>query len=219
MSLTLFIEGETSALRPYSTEHDIKRRRLTFSPIARSATASSISNDNDCAGAGAELTVGDLFFKPLYLIGEWQEPGSKTKRLTVVLILPSGVNKSDFTLQVLEGGQSLELTVQWPMPLVDLDMLHQKWLRQPTDDNNCRFTMFHPKVLALEDALKKKRNRAADSVVSTARIILPFPVQTHVESKTNLGFKESGTKLVYVDLKAMAENYAVANDQDDFEEY
>jgi len=143
----------------------------------------------------------------------------KTKRLTIALVLPSGVNKSDFTLQVLEGGVLLQLTVKWPEPLVDLNLLHQKWLRPVEKDDNTLFTMFHPKVLALEDALKKKRMRATDDVISTAKIILPFPVQTHVESKTNLGFKESGTKLVYIELKAMAENYAVANDNDEFEEY
>jgi len=67
--------------------------------------------------------------------------------------------------------------------------------------------------------LNKKRQRAADDVVSTAEIILPFLVQTHIESKTNLGFKESGTKLVYIDLKAMAENYAIAQDEDEFEQF
>jgi len=46
-----------------------------------------------------------------------------------------------------------------------------------------------------------------------------FRVQTHIESKTNLGFKDSGTKLVYVDLKAMAEKYAVVNDDEEFEEF
>ena len=70
------------------------------------------------------------------------------------------------------------------------------------------FTMFHPAVLSLEDALKEKRERASDSVVSTARIPLPFPLQTHIEGKTNLFFKQSGTKLVYVELKATAESYS-----------
>lgn len=108
---------------------------------------------------------------------------------------------------------------QWPTPLVDLEILRQKWLRPVENEKDTVFTMFHPKVLALEDALKEKRQRAADDVISTARIILPFPVQTHIESKTNLALIESGTKLVYIELKAIAENYAIANDNDEFEEY
>lgn len=109
--------------------------------------------------------------------------------------------------------------MQWPSPLVDSELLHQKWLLSAEEDNNTLFTMFHPKVLALEDTLKKKRKRATDDVTSTAKIPVPFPVQTHIESKTNLGFEESSTKLVYIELKAMAENYAVANDNDEFEEF
>jgi len=195
----------------------VKRRKLLFSPTPRSASSSSgTDTGND---AGIELIVKDSYFKPLYIIGEWEEPETKTKRLTVALVLPSGVNRSDFTLQVLEDGLSLQLTVQWPAPLVNLKLLHQKWLRPVEKDSDPLFTMFHPKVLALEDALKKKRLRATDDVISTAKIPLPFPVQTHIESKTNLGFKESGTKLVYIELKAMAETYAVANDNQEFELY
>lgn len=212
-----FIDNDVSAIIPFSSEPDLKRKRTTCSPAARSASSSS--NDSENGDPGVELTVKDSFFKPLYIIGEREEPSTRTKRLTVVLVLPSGVNRSDFTLQVLEGGMSLQLTVKWPNPLVDLQLLHQKWLKPVESDQTTVFTMFHPKVLSLENALKKKRQRAADDVVSTARILLPFPVQTHIESKTNLGFKESGTKLVYIEPKAMAENYAVANDNDEFEEY
>jgi len=213
------VQVETSKLRPHSSEHDMKKRRISYSTAANSISTNGYSDDVEPVGAGAELTIGESFFKPLYIVGEWEEPGTKTKRLTLALVLPSGVNKSDFTLQVLEGGLTLELTVQWPAPLIDLNLLHQKWLREAKKDEDCPFTMFHPKVLSLEDALKKKRKRAADSVTSTARILLPFAVQTHIESKTNLAFKDSGTKLVYVDLKAMAETYAVVKDNDEFQEF
>jgi len=190
---------------------------LTFTTGEPSSSSNSDANNN--TEHGAELIVKDSVFKPLYLIGEWEEPGTKTKRLTVAIVLPSGVNKSDFTIQVLDAGLLLQLTVKWPVPLVDLELLHQKWLRPVDKESVQPFTMYHPKVLAFENALKTKRQRAADDVVSTAKIILPFAVQTHIESKTNLGFKDSGTKVVYIELKAMAENYAVANDNADFEEY
>lgn len=79
--------------------------------------------------------------------------------------------------------------------------------------------MLHPSVLRPEDALKKRRERASDDVVSTARILLPFQVQTHIEGKSNLFFKDSSTKVVYVELKAMAESYFVTNDNQEFEEF
>lgn len=51
------------------------------------------------------------------------------------------------------------------------------------------FTIYHPDVLALKGALKSKRDRASDSVISVARIPLLFAVQTHFEEKANLFFK------------------------------
>jgi len=103
---------------------------LTFTTGEPSSSSNSDANNN--TEHGAELIVKDSVFKPLYLIGEWEEPGTKTKRLTVAIVLPSGVNKSDFTIQVLDAGLLLQLTVKWPVPLVDLELLHQKWLR-PVD--------------------------------------------------------------------------------------
>ncbi len=62
-----------------------------------------------------------------------------------------------------------------------------------------------------------KRARASDEVKSTAQIPLPFQVQTRIDAKYNLGWKGSDARVVYVDLKAMAEDYAVTNDIDEFE--
>jgi len=102
----------------FSSEPDVKRKKLMISlPQNR--------------------TLKDSIFKPLYIIGEWEEPGKKTKRLTIAIVLPSGVNRSDFTLQILEGGMSLQISVKWPSPLVDLELLHQKWLK----DQATVFTM------------------------------------------------------------------------------
>lgn len=47
---------------------------------------------------------------------------------------------------------------------------------------------------------------------------LPFAVQTHIEANSNIFVKESDVKNISVELKAMAESYAVVND-DDFEEF
>lgn len=198
----------------------MKRRRLSVPAgpaIETEDENESLVHDGD----GAELTIGEAFFKPLNIVGVWEEPGTKTKRISVVIVLPSGVNKHDFSLSVPDSGRMLELRVTWPDPLVNLRELHQKWLR-PLDASSSLsepFTMFHPKVLALEDALKKKREHANDIVSSTARIPLPFAVQTHIEAKSNLFFKSTGTKILYVELKAMAESYGVTYDKDDFEEF
>lgn len=45
------------------------------------------------------------------------------------------------------------------------------------------------------------------------RITLPFSVQTHIEQKFNLGWEESSALTVYVEFKAVVEDYAVVNDE------
>lgn len=95
---------------------------------------------------------------------------TKPKRINVVATLPSGVNKIDFTIRVLEGGMSLELKVIWPTPMIDLWMPHQKWLRPSETEETPSFTMYHPALLELYSALKKRRERASNDVVLAAPI-------------------------------------------------
>lgn len=35
-----------------------------------------------------DITMGEKMFRQLHLVGEWKEPGNKTKSLTVVRLLP-----------------------------------------------------------------------------------------------------------------------------------
>lgn len=152
-------------------------------------------------------------FHPLHLISIWQEPSTTAKRITVSIILPSGVNAGDFTIRIIEDGDVLELTVDWPKPLVDISFMHKKWLQ----DYASNFTDFHPKFLGFEASLRKLRENLSDKVVSVARIGLPFSVQSHIESKHNIGFRDDTSRLVYVDLKAVEEKYAIVNDVSEFE--
>ena len=202
-----------------NTEIDVKRRRLSYSAENQELSDTSVPEGYEVENEGKVLLAPETCFEPLTLVGEWEEPVTKTKRITVVLDLPSGVNKNDFTLRVLQGGMILELSATWPSPMLDLELLHQKWLTKPNNDQSLPFTMYHPAALSLEDALKKKRARANDSVGSTTHIQLPFAVQTQILEKSNLYFKDSTTKVVYVEFKAIEEAYAIVNDNDDFEEF
>ena len=65
--------------------------------------------------------------------------------------------------------------------------------------------------------MKRLRKRTIDYIESSAHILLPFAVQSHILSKHNLGWRDNGTKMVYVDLRAAVEQYAVVNDDNEFE--
>ncbi len=154
----------------------------------------------------------------VYFIRACEEP-VKRQKITVVIDLQYEVSRSDFTTRVLEGGIVLELAVTWPIPMVDLEAFHRKWVLLSDSQSSPTFTMHQPEVLALENALKRKYDRADDNASSTARINFTFPVQTQIESKTNLLFNISGTKRVFVELKELTETYAVVKDKDEFEEF
>ena len=93
--------------------------------------------------------------------------------------------------------------------------MHKKWLNRASTD---RFEPYHPKYLGFEKALEKLRKSSSDHVKSVARIPLPHPVLSHIEKKYNLRWKGDSTRMLYVDLKANIEDYAVANDTESFEE-
>ena len=154
----------------------------------------------------------------LYLIVTWEEPVTKTERITAVTDLPSGVTKNDFTLRVMEDGMALEIIVMWPNPMINLEVLHQKWLQLSQEDSTRTFSMYHPTVLGLEDDLKRRTARENSKVISIVYIPLPFPVQTQTDEKSDLHFKASGAKIAYVELKGLAESYAIVNDEEEFEE-
>ncbi len=72
------------------------------------------------------------------------------------MILPSVVETGDFSLCISPCGMSLEITVVWPVPLVDLTVMHKKWLRP---ESGSGFQVFHPKFTGFEQALKKNKGK------------------------------------------------------------
>ena len=73
------------------------------------------------------------------------------------------------------------------------------------------------KFLGFEKSLKRLREHSEQAVSSLARTSLPFPVQSHIMQKCNMAWSDSAALIVYVDLKAFLEDYALANDTDSFQ--
>lgn len=69
----------------------------------------------------------------------------------------------------------------------------------------------------LENAKRGMRARATERVLSISRMPLPIQVQTNIEEKLSLPFQKSETKMLYVDLKAIAEPSAIVEDNEKFE--
>ena len=143
----------------------------------------------------------------------WQEPGTTTKRITVAIILPSGVGSGDFRVRIIESGDVLEMVIYWLKPLTDIHYMHKKWL----SDQDSSFSDFHPKFLGFESALRDMREDTYSKVSSTARIGLPFTVQSHIVSISNICFSNDGSNMTYIDLRAIVEEYATLKNTNSFE--
>lgn len=158
--------------------------------------------------------MGELSLKPLYLTSVWAKPGATARRASLAVLLPSGVGAGDFTVRVVDDGEFAEFTALWPAALMTLEVLHKKWLGKRGGEG---FEEHHTKRVGLENALNKLRSWSSHAVEPAARIPLPFPVQTHIVEKHNLAWKDSTSKIAYLDLKAFEDEYAVAHDAGSFQ--
>lgn len=63
---------------------------------------------------------------------------------------------------------------------------------------------------------KSLREQAPDGVESTLNIPLLFSVETHVEERCNVGWKDCTAKDLYLGLRATVENYAAMRGSGEF---
>lgn len=133
--------------------------------------------------------------------------------MTVAIVLPSGVDRN-FTVRVSPDGHNLLLSVTWPSPIVDLKMLHRKWISSNGDDH---LEMYHPKFIDFEHFFKKFRVVNIDTIESTAVIKLLFQVQTHISDKFSLWWDDSSSKVIYVELRGQVNWYNFNSRNEDFE--
>ena len=175
------------------------------------STVSESSSDSFEAAGSSTTELSS--FNPIYLLSQWTEPSTTTRRLSVASLLPSGVSPGKFRVRVMPGGRVLELVVEWPAPLTDLRLLHKKWIAPLTADD--RIETYHPKFLGFEAALKSHPENLKDKVESPANIALQISVQTHIEQRINLGWFDQTARVIYIDLKANEDNYGLIMPHDD----
>lgn len=137
---------------------------------------SNNAEDNNPSSAIARRLLSvppSLLVCPLFLTAFRFEPVTKTKMVSVAIVLPPDVGAVEFSLRVMEGARELQLTIQWPTALINLQMLHKKWIESLGPN---RMEEYYPTILGFEGLLKKFRNQNNHYVESSARFPLPFPV-------------------------------------------
>ncbi len=106
-------------------------------------------DDMQCDGGDVEEEEDkeeDPFsFKPIFSMGQWEDIVNEDKRVSIAILLPSGVGgeEKNHDLRVSEDGNHLIVSVLWPQALVDVEMLHKSWLDgTPTGELSLRIQSF-----------------------------------------------------------------------------
>lgn len=102
------------------------------------------------------------------------------------------------------------MSIKWPDVLTDMSMLHKKWLL------NNELSDVHPKILGFETALKGLRANCNENVLSYGRIGLPFTVEPNF-LQHNIGWRDNSSRVLYVDLRALVDDYGDQNESTDFD--
>lgn len=112
----------------------------------------------------------------------------------VAVSVPGGAQNVRF--EVSNNGSSVIVKYEWPKTLYTMDDLFKKEIDAK------RIPLFHPKVLAMEDGLRKCRERIDVVPEAAIRINLPIKVPNQSVAGTNKSgiARDDGTKIVMVEL-------------------
>ncbi len=149
-------------------------------------------------------------------VTEWEDPEALEIVISVVFVLPSGVQS--FVVSVQNGSEYLCIDGEWPPFLSEMKPLHSKWLKGSSaparslyDRSVTSIEAYHPRILNAMKSLKTKRARVNDKIRSVARIPLPNTASAQISSENHMEYEDSpGAKVVYVALKvAQSTDYNV----------
>lgn len=99
-------------------------------------------------------------------------------------------------------------------PLCVIYYLNRKWLLS-TGSN--WIENYHPKLIGFEIFLKNYRSHYIDNIESTARIVQHFHVQSHIVAKYSLGWTNSSSPVVHMELRENGEHYGAAHKDSSFD--
>lgn len=179
-------------------------------------------SDNDCddtnvepteqISKGAEVIMSDLQFKPIYSIGAWQEPDENDNRyVSVAILMFTGQDKTtSFSVNVVDG-EYLEYSIAWPRPLCDTNLLHRKWI-SGEGRNTRKLEYYHPMIRCFLPFISRIRGNR-EKMVTTARIPLPFPVETNVDQHL-LKFPNTSARILYCMMRAPANKKRDTEEED-----
>lgn len=179
------------------------------------------SDDLESDGEDVENDAQDVpkstnSWSPINLVSQWMDPLTTRMCLSAAILLPSGVGgrDHDYKVRVVDRGTALLVSIRWPTPITNVPLLHQLWMNTSRRD---RMTSFHPKLGGFEMALRQLRSTMEDEVWVSARIVLPFAVETELVI-TPLFWRDLEVRLIYLDARAAQDEYTTTTRRSAFME-
>lgn len=205
-------------LNRMSTNDRMKRGKIsndTFAGIDN-CESSDVHDDNDGAAEEDNVIDSSYVFKPLFTMGVWEDIGSEDKRISIAILLPSGIGerKKDHDIRVSDDGLFLQISVVWPPALTDVEMLHRKW---SADDQG--LGQLALRTQAFKRFLKTLRTTKNDAIQSSYNISLPFVVKSDIadvrKKRCYLSWLSLKThsRVLYVTLEAPPKDYGLDDDE------
>jgi hypothetical protein len=136
---------------------------------------------------------------PIYYSGIFVDC-SKTKCVTLVILLPSGISNDEnenVVATVSEDRKCLILTANWPEPFSNVQGMHEFWDITNFEPDQAR--NFQRRQISLEIVVDGMKENRRDQLQSTSSIELPFVVQKNVVSAFIVP-EENNVNILYVTL-------------------
>jgi len=164
------------------------------------------SRDVDLPTESAPDSIkGNPICKPLYLLSTWRDPRTRDGRISILIVLPTGVLEIDdaVTAEVVSENQ-IELTIQWPTPAINVQKLVSGVLAVQNHLELSHGTLMEQ---GFHDFLSQYRSKEADPISSTCIIQLPFAVKPDFDEEVIM-FEDSETQLYLLQLRAPEQKYS-----------
>lgn len=118
-------------------------------------------------------------FRPMKAMFYWIELRTTARRLSAAIVLPTGVKVGDFTTRVVSGRAFIEFRCRWPKEVINVYILHRKWLTSQGED---RIHDEYVRISRILKFLKCMMRQSNASVESVYRIPALLPMETHIYS-------------------------------------
>ncbi len=183
--------------------------KATTAPANEEVESDEDGEDDDALDkhggqAGEEVLSHSLTFKPLYIMSKWKDILAKDARVSVAILLPTGIGEhvGDIKVQV-DDEEYLAVGVAWPSSLTEPKILTKKWL---VGDEVEMIEGYHLMVENFYKFLSKFQRCKNEQVMSWCRIPLPFPVKPDIKQYV-LGWEGTEQIVLFITLFAPEGNY------------